>query len=392
MDRLVARYAERLVRAGLAEPGTPLVAGLDAELCWNRRDRACFELEALMGRLSCNSLVCIEPAEPYRTIIAHLAGGGAEAVAPEDCETRTFLHDLPVVRSFDAQAMLAALRRRKGAIVADPDLGLRLVALGVVSPEQGFVTVSSMCFACFVLFFSSFLREARRGRADAAFRAAFAAAVAHLPPLRGQLPELAAGPLRDEDAVRRAMVEAGRATVEYGLVDSYFGNISFRLGDTLYISQTGSSLDDLAACIDPCPLNGSSCAAITASSELAAHMEIVASGEVRAILHGHPRFAVIRSLDCEREDCPDRGRCHIRCSTPRFVADIPIVPGEVGTGPFGLWRTLPPAIAGRRGAIVHGHGLFAVGRDDFNAAFATLLGVEKLCREEYFEQVARALG
>lgn len=391
MERLVAKYADKLVAAGLALPGAPLVAGLDAELYWNRRDEKCGVLEEALAGLSCNSLVCIEPAEPYRTLIAYLARRFPSAIAPEDCETRTFLHDLPVVHAFDARSMLSALRRRKGVVVADPARGLHLVAFGTVSPEQGFVTASSMCFACFVLFFSSFLRETRQGKADPAFRAAFEVAAALLPPLRDLLPELDAGPLRDEDAVRRALVAAGRATVEYGLVDSYFGNISYLLGDTLFISQTGSSLDELAACIDPCPLDGSSCAGITASSELSAHMEIVRNGEVRAVLHGHPRFVVIRSLDCEREGCENRGRCHIRCAEPRFVADIPIVPGEVGAGPFGLCHTLPPAIEGRRGAIVHGHGLFAVGRDDFNEAFATMLGVEKLCREEYFEQVALAL-
>ena len=63
------------------------------------------------------------------------------------------------------------------------------------------------------------------------------------------------------------------------MVDSYFGNISYRDGNTIYISQTGSSLDDLAGCIDPCPVDGSTCAAITASSEYSAHRDIYLGGE-----------------------------------------------------------------------------------------------------------------
>jgi hypothetical protein len=43
---------------------------------------------------------------------------------------------------------------------------------------------------------------------------------------------------------------------------------------------------------------------------------------------------------------------------------------------------------GRRGVIVYGHGLFAVGREDFRESFATLLSVENFCREEYFRRVA----
>jgi len=54
------------------------------------------------------------------------------------------------------------------------------------------------------------------------------------------------------------------------------------------------------------------------------------------------------------------------------------VGGEVGIGPHGLCNTLPPAMEGRRGVIVYGHGLFTVGRDDFNEAFTNLLAVERM--------------
>ncbi len=171
-------------------------------------------------------------------------------------------------------------------------------------------------------------------------------------------------------------------------MDSYFGNISYRLGDTIYISQTGSSLDELAGCIDPCPMDGSSSAGITASSELTAHSEIYRRTDNRAVLHGHPKFSVILSMDCDEQACPDRGRCHIKCAKKRYINDIPVVPGEVGTGPTGLCHTLPPAIRGRRGAIVWGHGLFTVGRNDFNEAFQHLLAIENMCREEYFRRVS----
>ena len=89
-------------------------------------------------------------------------------------------------------------------------------------------------------------------------------------------------------------------------------------------------------------------------------------------------------------------------ATPRAVTDpsgglgVPIVPGEVGTGPFGLCNTLPAALTGtsgeKRGAIVYGHGLFTLGAVDFRDAFATLMGVEHFCRAEYFRRVARLGG
>jgi len=192
------------------------------------------------------------------------------------------------------------------------------------------------------------------------------------------------GPFRDEAAVLTAMEEAGKATVDFRLVDSYFGNLSCLFNETLYISQTGSSLDELRACIDPVPLDGSSCVGITASSELSAHRAIVAQGANRTVLHGHPKFSVILSLSCEEPTCELRGQCHLCCPRPRQAAGVPIVPGEVGTGSHGLCHTVPPALADSRGVIVYGHGVFTVGRTDFNEAFSSLLEIEKGCREEYF--------
>lgn len=386
MIRLLSKYAAKLSAAGLSAPGGPVLAGLDDELVFNRPAEESQVMAGVFERMSLSALLFLPPAEPYKTIIDFLAsraGAAGGTIEPSDCETRTFLHDLPVVRAFTADALTTALKGRKSAIVP----GKGVVTYGTVSPEQAFVSASSVCFACFVKFFADYLALARCGQMDAEYQAAFEQAVAALPDMRTKTPELMAGPLASREQVLAAMDQAGLATVEYGLVDSYFGNISFCLDDVLYISQTGSSLDELASCIDPCPLDGSSCSGLTASSELTAHQGVILKCGAQAILHGHPRFAVILSMDCEKTDCPTRGRCHIECAEKRLVGDIPVVPGEVGTGPHGLVNTLPPAMIGQRGVIVYGHGLFAVGHGDFRQAFATMLDVENFCRKEYFRRV-----
>ena len=106
-----------------------------------------------------------------------------------------------------------------------------------------------------------------------------------------------------------------------------------------------------------------------------------------AVLHGHPKFAVILSLDCAEDDCEHRGNCHLDCRKQREVCGAPIVPGEVGGGPFGLCNTVPQAMPGKRGVIVYGHGLFTTAPEDFNPAFENLLSIENACREEYFRRV-----
>ncbi|MDY7001125.1 MAG: class II aldolase/adducin family protein [Thermodesulfobacteriota bacterium] len=383
MEKLVKKYADKLASAGLAEPGAPLVGGLDADLVWNRRAPDRGLLEEVFDKLSINSLVFSRPAEPYKSIIDHLAKHSQGALVPNDCETRTFLHDLPVAREFSSQAIVEALSRRKSVIIP----GKGVVTFGTVSPEQGFVTFSSVCFACFVKFFADYLRDLKDGKVNAAQQETFDRVVSLLSPPAPAPPRLMRGPFATNEEIQEALCQAGRHTVEYGLVDSYFGNISCLMGDTVYISRTGSSLDELEGMIDPCPMDGSSCAGLTASSELTAHMEIYSRTQNRAVLHGHPKFAVIMSLDCDQKDCPVRGRCHLECPKERFVGDIPIVAGEVGTGPYGLWRTVPPAIKDRRGVIVYGHGVFTAAKDDFNKAFGSLLFVENMCREEYFARV-----
>ncbi|GAB6093806.1 class II aldolase/adducin family protein [Desulfatiferula olefinivorans] len=383
MDTIFTDFENRLTAAGLIDPGGVLMGFLDDDIAWNRlspdRDLAL----RLFDGLSVNSLMIARPAEPYAGILDYLAKTAGGVIVPRDCETRTFLHDLPVADADDPDRIIALLRRRKSAIVP----GRGVVTYGTVSLEQAFVTLSSVCFAAFVKFFSDYLAARKTGRTGRSFVRAFDQACAMLPapsPFKGPL---AQGPFTAEAQVLAAMDEAGKQTVERRLVDSYFGNISYRLGDVLYISQTGSSLDRLPGCVDPCPLDGSSCAALTASSELSAHLGILSSTGHRAILHGHPRFAVILSMDCEIKDCTPGDACYRTCPHPRSVSGIPIVPGEVGTGPFGLCNTVPPALSGKDGVIVYGHGLFCTAENDFNQALAHLTAIENTCRELYFKRL-----
>ncbi len=384
MEQLVKKYARKLIAAGLAD--NPLVCGLDDELIWNRSDNDIPVLEQVLAGMNINSLICAEPAEPYLTIFRFLTSRYPKTITPGDCETRTFLHDVPVIRDFTSASILTHLRKRKSVVVASGD-SIRLIAFGGVSPEQAFVSLSSVCFSAFVLFFADYLSDCRQEKITEEQQQAFDKAVALLEPPKKTTPGLAVGPFSSEQQIYQAIIQAGHFTVNYGLVDSYFGNISYRHEQTIFISQTGSSLDELAGCIDPCPTDDSSCAGITASSELVAHDEIYKNTDNCAILHGHPKFAVILSMDCSDFDCINRGQCHIKCSKKRLIKDIPIVPGEVGTGPTGLCHTLPPAIQNKRGVIVWGHGLFTVAKDDFNEAFKHLLEIENMCREEFFVRV-----
>lgn len=401
MEQLVKKYADKLIQAGLGSqkgPCTPLVGGLDDDLVWNRKAEEAAILERVFNGLNINSLVFLRPKAPYDRLIQFLAENALAShlpIQPTDCETKTFFHDLPVIDRLDADQIIQVLKKRKSVIVISENENNAsnrpaIIAHGSVSPEQGFVTVSSVCFTCFVKFFTDYLEDLKKGYVPETAHQLFDEVRPFIKPVPRELPSLISGPFTGDKIVYQAMIEAGKAVVACQLVDSYFGNISCCWKDTLYISQTGSSLDELGGYIDPVLLDGSSSAGITASSELSAHLKVIENTGCDTILHGHPKFCVISSMDCdpnEKAVCRFSDECHIKCPKKRFVGSIPIVPGEVGTGRYGLCHTLSRAFENRDSAIVYGHGVFTIGNNDFSEAFVRMIKAEQICREHYFKQV-----
>ena len=407
MDDLLKKYCDKFIHAGLAAddgPNTPLIGGWDRSLTWNRPGPEIPVLKQVFQHLNINSLAFLRPCPPYDRIIGFLADRALKAsgrIAPQDCETRTFLHDLPVVDRLEVSAVVQALSQRKTAVIqargTDGNaLGPAVIAPGTVTPEQGFVHISSVCFACFVKFFSDYLCRLKTGHTDPEMTAVFDQVLPFLTDTRpggnSAASLLMPGPFTSEAQVTAAMSQAGKQLVTDRLVDSFFGNISYRLNGILYISQTGAALDELEGCIDPVPVDGSTSAGLTASSELSAHLEVIERTGNRAILHGHPRFSVILSMDCDPEQkaaCAFNTRCHTHCPAPRHIGDIPVIPGEVGTGPFGLCHTLPAACDTSDTVIVHGHGVFATGDTDFIQAFSQITEVENFCKHHYLDEIKR---
>jgi ribulose-5-phosphate 4-epimerase/fuculose-1-phosphate aldolase len=181
--------------------------------------------------------------------------------------------------------------------------------------------------------------------------------------------------------IHKEICRVGRYTVEKGFVDSFFGNISYFDGTTIFISQTTSSLDELEGFIDPVPVDGSSTAGLSASSELPTHRAIYLDSPYRAVLHGHPRFSIILSMLCDEKNCDIRD-CNRLCNRVRSVCGVPIVAGETGAG--GMAKSVPAAMKQQGVCIVYGHGIFAAGEKDFKDAFMKMAQVENRCREEYF--------
>ncbi len=400
MEHLIGKYLNKLQSQGLADKDKAVFLALDAELFSNKPiTNDVLQLSKVFELMNINTILFSEPSEPYRSILNELVSGqwsvvsgqegdGIEKIIPMDCETRTFFHDIPVISDFSPNAIAEALSHRKSVIVKD----WGIVTYGVVTPEQAFVSFSSTCFSTFVKYFYDSLIYfencyAEGTAPDNTYISNFNKIIHSPQPSAPSLQPLTAKASENEDDVIKMLSEAGRAVVEYRLVDSYFGNISYVFDNKIYISQTGSSMDELECCIDAVPLDGSSSVGITASSELSAHKNIYLKTGHNAILHGHPKFSVIMSMHCLKEGC-DKSLCHKTCKEKRYVAGVPVVSGEIGTGPTGLMHTVPSAMKEGKGAIVYGHGVFTSGKDNFQKPFEMLMDIENRCREGYLEKLS----
>jgi len=383
MKDQIAKYTGKLIADRSAIPDAIAFAAQDDILITAGAPELALLAGGTLARLNSLALVAARPSLPFADFLVARASAGDSAIVPQDTETRTFLHDIPFLRQKDlppdpAAEIARLLGNRKGVIVE----GVGIVAVGAITVEQAFINYSSVFHSTFVKYLQDILAEGflLPGEPEAfrKFRQQW------LRPLSAQglafretLPQVKGEILAEIETV-------GRYTVERGLVDSFFGNISGRVGELIYISQTAASLDELKGCIDPVPTDNSSTTGITASSELLAHRKIFEATGARVILHGHPKFSVVMSMLCETRDCPIKD-CWKDCPHVRLLGGTPVVAGEIGAG--GLAKRVPPVIGGTGSAIVYGHGVFTLGRVGFGEAFAALVDVENFCREEYFRRL-----
>ena len=379
----MAKYTAKLVADRSTEPSAIAFAAQDDVLVTAGAPELARLAGATLSRLNALALVAASPSLPFAQLLLSRAGAGDSCIVPQDTETRTFLHDIPFLRraelSLEPSAQIARLlSNRKGVIVE----GVGIVAVGAITVEQAFINYCSVFHSTFVKYLQDLLTDGflLPGEREAfeAFRSRW------LHPLSAEglvFREKLSGDRRE---ILAEIERVGRYTVERGLVDSFFGNISACAGELIYISQTAASLDELGGCIDPVPSDNSSTTGITASSELLAHRKIYEQTGARVILHGHPKFAVVMSMLCESGDCSIRD-CWKDCPQVRRLGGTPVVAGEIGAG--GLAKRVPPVIGATGSAIVYGHGVFTLGREGFAEAFASLVEVENFCRQEYFRRL-----
>ena len=385
----IKRYSEKLAADRSADPSAIAFAVRDDIISSSGNHELSRLAAEILAGTNCLAVCVARPALPFADWLLRRAEPDDRTIVPRDTETRTFLHDIPIIRSgtlnsVPAMTIARLLGERKGVIVE----GLGIIANGALTVEQAYINWSSIFHSTFVKYLEDILDCGfifpQESDDFSRFRTEW------LQPLNCDGLLFRDGPLDSKEIILDELCRVGRYTVERGLVDSFFGNISCFYDGITYISQTASSLDALEGCIDPVPFANTSTVGITASSELVAHRSIYEKTGCTAILHGHPRFAVIMSMRCaDQNSCPVAD-CWRDCPHTRYIGATPVVAGEIGAG--GLARRVPPVIAEHGDAIVYGHGVFTIGRSGFREAFQKMVDVENQCRREYFAILDSATG
>jgi ribulose-5-phosphate 4-epimerase/fuculose-1-phosphate aldolase len=379
----IARYSAKLLSDRSALPGAIAFAVKDDILFSVGDERLATLAEQILSRLNALALVVASPPLPFADLLVRRSPPDTRQIVPTDTENRTFLHDIPFVRLEEqddhlAERVAGLLGQRKGVIVE----GIGIIAIGSITVELAYINYSSVFHSTFVKYLQDLLGQGFLLPGEREMFAAFRQE--WLLPLTAKGLDFRTGTLQQREDIIDELSRVGRYTVERGLVDSFFGNISCRAGELIFISQTGARLDALKGCIDPVPFDNSSTTGITASSELLAHRRIYETSGARTILHGHPRFAVVLSMLCEEQECRVAD-CWKECPRVRYLGDTPVVAGEIGAG--GLAKKVPPVIAGPGKTIVFGHGVFTIGTEGFEEPFRLMVEVENWCREEYFRRL-----
>jgi ribulose-5-phosphate 4-epimerase/fuculose-1-phosphate aldolase len=384
MHGQIGKYTCKLISDGSAQAGQIAFAAQDDIIISDGEPDLASLSESVLSRLNCLALVIATPSLPFADFLVQRSAANEQKIVPRDTETRTFLHDIPIIRkgeirSDPAEKIATLLGTRKGVVVE----GLGIIAAGALTVEQAYINWSSVFHSTYIKYLEDLLGDGFMLPGEEVAFKHFRRGL--LDPLSSAGLEFRQGPFAEKKVILEEMARVGRYTVQRGLVDSFFGNISYSNNNLVYISQTASSLDELAGCIDPVPFENSSTVGITASSELVAHRAIFETTGCRAILHGHPRFAVIMSMICDEKESCDVMDCWRDCSKVRFLGNTPVVAGEIGAG--GIAKNIPPVIGITGSAIVYGHGVFSLGMTDFREAFQGLVDVESWCRAEYFRRI-----
>ncbi len=153
-----------------------------------------------------------------------------------------------------------------------------------------------------------------------------------------------------------AFQETGRDLFLAGLITSHGGNLSMRIGDRILITRRGAMLGRLKeGDVVETALDGEDHNAALASRELIVHQAIYRQTGAGAVVHAHPSYAVVLSLQGGPIVPVDSEGAYL-------LGPIPVVAAHQTVGSPEVAQILPPHLLGSPVVMLKGHGSFAIGQ------------------------------
>ncbi len=148
----------------------------------------------------------------------------------------------------------------------------------------------------------------------------------------------------------------GRDILITGLTSSHGGNMSVRVGDRIIIKRRGAQFGQLKPTdFVETGLYTKDSGIVRASTELIVHRAIYQKTSALAIVHAHPRTAIVLSLSRDEIIPIDNEGSYL-------LRKIPVVSVEMASGSTEMANKVSDALQGYKIIMQRGHGCFAIGQ------------------------------
>lgn len=166
--------------------------------------------------------------------------------------------------------------------------------------------------------------------------------------------------------------DIGRDILVTGLTSSHGGNMSVRVGNKIIIKRRGAQFGQLKPeDFVTTSLYGKDSGITRASTELIVHRAIYQNTSALAIVHSHPRTAIVLSLSRDEIIPIDNEGSYL-------LRKIPVVSVEYASGSQEMADTVSEALRGYKIIMQRGHGCFATGQT-LEEAYHWVSALEEAC-------------
>ena len=160
MHDQIRKYRAKLTEDRSAIPGLIAFAAQDDTMIWAGEESLSKIAAETLSQLNCLALCAARPALPFAEFLLRRAGLDEHEIIPRDTETRTFLHDIPLLRSSEMSEdgsvdIARLLGNRKGIVVE----GIGIVASGALTVEQAYINWSSVFHSTFIKYLEDIFKN-----------------------------------------------------------------------------------------------------------------------------------------------------------------------------------------------------------------------------------------